>query len=92
MSVAPLSDLQRNEGEVSWAEGPEASAAARGPRPNCSQMSRWQICFLAPRGVRYLFEDVFGELTECVALASTGKQTVQQTGWDCHRNGCKGNE
>lgn len=55
-------------------------------------MSWWQICFLAPRGARYLFENVFGELTECVALASTGKQTVQQTGWDCHRNGCKGNE
>lgn len=38
-----------------------------------------------------LSQDVLGELTECGALASTGKQTVQQTGWDCHRNGCKGN-
>lgn len=40
----------------------------------------------------YLSEDVLGELTECGALASTGKQTVQQTGWDCHKNGCNGKE
>lgn len=33
MSVAPLRDLQRNEGEVRWTEDPEASAAAQGPRP-----------------------------------------------------------
>lgn len=37
-------------------------------------------------------EDVLGELTECGALAGTGKQTVQQTGWDCHKSGCKVNE
>lgn len=33
MSVAPLSDLQRNKGEVRWTENTEASTAAQGPRP-----------------------------------------------------------
>lgn len=33
MSVAPLSDLRRNESEARWTEGLEASAAAQGPRP-----------------------------------------------------------
>lgn len=33
MSVAPLSDLQRNEDEVRWTEDLEASAAAQGPTP-----------------------------------------------------------
>lgn len=33
MSVAPLSDLQRNEDGVRWTEEPQPSAAAQGPRP-----------------------------------------------------------
>lgn len=33
MSVAPLSDLQRNKGAVRWAEHLEAPAAAQGSRP-----------------------------------------------------------
>lgn len=40
----------------------------------------------------YLYRDVPGELTECGALAGTGRQTVQQTGWDCHKSGCNGKE
>lgn len=40
----------------------------------------------------YISGGVLGELTECGALASTGKQIVQQTGWDCHKNGCNGKE
>lgn len=33
MSVAPLSDLERNEGEVRWAEDLEVSATSQGSRP-----------------------------------------------------------
>lgn len=67
-------------GVVSWSfigtEGLEKREGERRPQ-------RWNL---------ELSGSVLGELTECGALASTGKQTVQQTGWDCHKNGCNGKE
>lgn len=44
MSVAPLSDLQRNEDDVRWTEDPQLSKV---PDPS----AWWQICFPHPNGV-----------------------------------------